>query len=93
MSKVSIMIPLNYREWEATPDQHERKEERKVESSLLGTVQAPWARVAKEHLLGEGHLHLLPKQPPLRLLSLATGKNLSHSSALLNTVVQKFFVF
>lgn len=36
MSKVCIMIPLNYREGEALPGQMKGKEERKVESSWLG---------------------------------------------------------
>lgn len=65
------------------------QEERKVKSSMPGTAQVPKARVAKEPLLNEGHLHSLPKQPCLRLLSLATGRNLSHSPV--NTEVQKFY--
>lgn len=86
MSKVSIMIPLNYREQEAPPDQMKGKEERKVKSSWLGTVQAPWARAARNFYW----VRVICICFPLWLLWLVTGRNLSHSSDLLNTVVQKF---
>lgn len=74
ISSGAIIIPLNHAEQEPGLHSVRGQEERKGRSRWLGMVCAPGATGAKEPLLGEGHLHLLPKQPKTS----RTGHRKSH---------------